>query len=71
MREARVSKLVENLELKLSIFTESATGNAAQDRDIMNSWKQICALEAEDLRNESYGVELLNTVGGAYVAKAR
>ncbi|KAF8321237.1 DnaJ-domain-containing protein [Clavulina sp. PMI_390] len=70
-REARVSKLVENLERKLSIYTESATGVAASDVDVMRSWKQICAIEAEDLKNESYGVELLHAVGSTYVAKAR
>lgn len=66
-----MSKLVENLERKLSIYTESATGIPASDADIMRSWKQICALEAEDLKNESYGVELLHAVGATYVAKSR
>jgi len=37
----------------------------------VNSWKQICALEAEDLKRESYGVELLHAVGFTYIAKAR
>ena len=70
-REARVSKLLENLERKLSIYTESATGVPGADLDVMQSWKQICALEAEDLKTESYGVELLHAVGATYVAKAR
>jgi len=37
----------------------------------MRSWGQICTLEAEDLKNESYGAELLHAVGATYVAKAR
>jgi hypothetical protein len=64
-----VQKLVTNLERKLSIFTESATG--INDEDVVNSWKQISALEAEDLKRESYGVELLHAVGFTYIAKAR
>jgi hypothetical protein len=77
------------LERKLSIFTESATG--PYDRDVTNSWKTICQLEAEcvisllylfdlsqlyhvsvsGLKKESYGVELLQTIGFVYVAKAK
>jgi hypothetical protein len=55
----------------LGIYTESATGVPVADVDVMQSWKQICALEAEDLKNESYGVELMHAVGATYVAKAR
>ena len=44
-REVRVKKLVENLELKLSIFTESATG--PNDKEVTESWRTICNLEAE------------------------
>lgn len=36
---------VENLQRKLSIFTESATGPS--DADVSNSWRTICQLEAE------------------------
>jgi len=44
-RAERVNKLVENLERKLGIFTESATG--PDDRDVTQSFKTICELEAE------------------------
>ena len=44
-REARVKKLVDELERKLSIFTESATG--PNDRDVSRSWREICEIEAE------------------------
>lgn len=78
---------MENLERKLSIFTESATG--PDDADVSNSWRTICQLEAEygfhyfrkflnmtslstrELRKESYGVELLNAIGFVYVSKAK
>lgn len=45
VREERIKKLVENLDRKLSIFTESATG--PNDPDVTSSWRTICALEAE------------------------
>ncbi|KAI5122414.1 hypothetical protein M0805_002964 [Coniferiporia weirii] len=68
-REERVKKLVQELERKLSIFTESASG--PNDRDVTNSWRTICELEAEELKKESYGTELLNTIGFVYSSKSR
>ncbi|KAF8970957.1 X-domain of DnaJ-containing-domain-containing protein [Flammula alnicola] len=68
-RAERVKKLVENMERKLSIFTESATG--PDDPDVSSSWRTICQLEAEELKRESYGVELLQTIGFVYVSKAK
>ena len=68
-REERVAKLVDNLERKLSIFTESAVG--PNDKDVMNSWKLICELEAQELVHESYGYELLQTIGFVYLSKAK
>jgi len=68
-RAERVKKLVNNLERKLSIFTESATG--PNDPDVSGSWRTICELEAEELKRESYGVELLQTIGFVYVSKAK
>ncbi|KAF8516195.1 X-domain of DnaJ-containing-domain-containing protein [Hysterangium stoloniferum] len=67
--EERVGKLVEELERKLSIFTEPATG--VDDKEITLSWRSICELEAEQLRDESYGVELLHSIGFVYTSKAR
>ncbi|KAK7462901.1 DnaJ-like protein [Stygiomarasmius scandens] len=68
-RAERVNKLVENLERKLGIFTESATG--VNDRDVTQSFRTICELEAEDLARESYGPELLQAIGFVYVSKAK
>ena len=45
VREERVSKLFENLERKVAIFTEIAAG--PNDRDMLNGYKQMCELEAE------------------------
>jgi hypothetical protein len=44
-REERIQKLVEQLERKLSIYVESATG--PNDQDVGKSWREICRLEAE------------------------
>ena len=42
---ASAAKLVHNLEHKLNIFTELATGHS--DPDVSSSWGMICQLEAE------------------------
>ncbi|KIJ47798.1 hypothetical protein M422DRAFT_163506 [Sphaerobolus stellatus SS14] len=69
IKEERIRKLVEELERKLSIFTESATG--VDDVEVTKSWRTICELDAEQLKDESYGVELLHTIGFVYAQKAR
>ncbi|KII84729.1 hypothetical protein PLICRDRAFT_146200 [Plicaturopsis crispa FD-325 SS-3] len=69
VRAERIQKLVDELCRKLSIFTESATG--PDDKDVMSSWRTICELEAEELKKESYGVELLQAIGFVYVSKAK
>ncbi|KAF9445203.1 DnaJ-domain-containing protein [Macrolepiota fuliginosa MF-IS2] len=68
-RAKRVDQLVENLTRKLSIFTESAAG--PDDADVSKSWRTICEIEAEDLKRESYGHELLQAIGFVYVSKAK
>ncbi|KAL7422956.1 DnaJ-like protein [Cryptotrichosporon argae] len=69
IRKARVDKLAANLVNKLSIFTEAAKG--PDDKLVGASFKQICKLEAEDLREESYGLEMLHAIGRAYQQKAQ
>ncbi|KAI0276240.1 DnaJ-domain-containing protein [Russula aff. rugulosa BPL654] len=68
-REERVQKLIENLRHKLGIFTESAT--SVDDPGASESWRTICSIEAEELKGESYGVELLHAIGFVYSAKAK
>ncbi|KZW03145.1 DnaJ-domain-containing protein [Exidia glandulosa HHB12029] len=68
-REERVSQLVENLDRKLSVYTEAANG--FNDREVTDSWRKICQLEADELKRESYGIELLHTIGFVYAAKAK
>ncbi|KAI6012205.1 DnaJ-domain-containing protein [Pisolithus marmoratus] len=74
-RAERVGKLVENLERKLAIFTESASG--PDDLNVITSWRHLCQMEARhavfyhELKKESYGVELLHAIGFVYVSKAK
>ena len=69
MRAERVQKLVENLDRKLSIFTESAT--SPNDAQVTESFRTICRLEAEELKQESYGVDLLHAIGFVYAQKGK
>ena len=78
-----MGKLVVNLEQKLGIFTVSVLG--PNDLDVSKSWFTICQLEAEciaflsqklkhsfshrKLKCESYGLDLLHTIGFVYVSK--
>lgn len=72
-REARVAGLVEKLARKLSIYTESVAtaGDDAQTDEVRAGFREIVRLEAEELKTENYGVELLHAVGFVYVAKSR
>lgn len=67
-RKERVEKLAENLIRKLSIFTEAAKG--PDDPQVGPSFKEICRLEAEDLKTESYGIELLHSLGSVYRSRS-
>jgi hypothetical protein len=66
IRQKRVDTLVEKLVYRLSLYTElpdtSPTSVAA--------FTNIVQIEAEDLKYESYGVELLHAIGFTYTMKA-
>jgi len=68
IRKERVDKLAINLKNKLAIFTEAARG--PEDKQVGNSFREKCRLEAEQLKDENYGVELLHAIGRAYQAKS-
>ncbi|CED83111.1 Molecular chaperone (DnaJ superfamily) [Phaffia rhodozyma] len=78
-RKERVDKLVVNLEKKLAIFVEGVQGSGAgrpedmgrAEKEVGESFKTICSLEAEELVLESYGHELLQAVGSTYSARGR
>jgi len=38
---------------------------------VTHSWKTICQIEAEELKTESYGVDLLQAIGFVYASKAK
>ena len=65
-RTKRVDTLVTKLINKLSLYTElndtSPTSIAA--------FTNIIQIEAEDLKHENYGLELLHAIGGTYTMKA-
>ncbi|ORZ35157.1 X-domain of DnaJ-containing-domain-containing protein [Catenaria anguillulae PL171] len=65
-REARVAKLVSNLIHKLSILTETD-----MDEKATKAFEQIVKMEADELKEESYGVELLHATGYTYTLKAK
>ncbi|CAD6884306.1 unnamed protein product [Tilletia controversa] len=73
-REERVKALSEKLIRKLSVYTESIRGagvDADLAKEVEKSFKEINRIEAEELKGESYGVELLHAVGSQYVAKSK
>jgi len=64
-----VSKLVEKLKHKLCLYTEDAQEEF--DQRVMNSVKMIWEIERDTLSEESFGPELLRTVGATYLAKSK
>ncbi|KAK0533747.1 DnaJ-like protein [Tilletia horrida] len=73
-REERVSALAEKLIRKLSVYTESVRGAGGDTdlvREVEKSFREINRIEAEELKGENYGVELLHAVGSQYVAKSK
>ncbi|KAI9311481.1 X-domain of DnaJ-containing-domain-containing protein [Dichotomocladium elegans] len=64
-RAKRVETLVEKLSNKLSLYTETEMSPSAQA-----AFTNIIQIEAEDLKHENYGVELLHAIGGTYTMKA-
>ncbi|KAF9961014.1 hypothetical protein BGZ72_005137, partial [Mortierella alpina] len=65
-RQARVDKLVKNLIHKLSIYTDGPC-----DYTAAKAYQEMVRLEAEELKAESYGVELLHAIGFTYTLKAK
>ncbi|KAI8355136.1 X-domain of DnaJ-containing-domain-containing protein [Blakeslea trispora] len=65
-QQERVDKLAENLKMKLAMFTESSG-----DQQSINEFQELIKKEAEKLKIESYGIELLHSIGGVYSLKAK
>lgn len=69
IREARVTHLADVLTRKLCLYTEQAEQEV--DPETVSTVKLIWTIEKEMLSQESFGPELLRTVGQTYTAKAR
>lgn len=65
-RQKRVDTLVEKLIYKLSLYTELPDTSPAS----VAAFTNIIQIEAEDLKHESYGIELLHAIGFTYTMKA-
>ncbi|KAF9578574.1 hypothetical protein BGW38_005559 [Lunasporangiospora selenospora] len=65
-RQARVDKLVKTLVHRLNIYTEGPC-----DTPATKAYQEQMRLEAEELKTESYGVELLHAIGFTYTLKAK
>ncbi|CAO3626008.1 unnamed protein product [Mucor hiemalis] len=65
-QQERVDKLAETLKLKLAIYTESEG-----DEQAVKAFQDQIKMEADKLKNESYGLELLHSIGGVYQLKAK
>lgn len=66
VRAKRVDGLAQKLINKLSLYTEMADTSPSS----IAAFTNIVQIEAEDLKHENYGVELLHAIGGTYTMKA-
>src|SRR6266852_376789 len=67
--EARVRMLTEKLVERLRPFVEAKIPGGAGDEETA-AWEARIRREADDLKLESFGVELLHAIGTVYVTKA-
>ncbi|KAJ2027642.1 DnaJ-like protein [Coemansia sp. S2] len=67
-RIARVKELSDTLRQKLAIYVENTE---ADPTTALSAWEAQVKAEAEDLKTESLGVELLHTIGGVYRFQAK
>ncbi|TNY21712.1 X-domain of DnaJ-containing-domain-containing protein [Rhodotorula diobovata] len=69
VREQRVKHLADKLRDKLALYSEQASGE--EDAQIAEGVRTMWTIEAEELKKESYGVELLHAVGLVYTMKSK
>lgn len=65
IRDERVDKLAKKLLDRLSIWTETDMGP-----DVTRAFQEKTKLEVENLKMESFGVEILHAIGSTYLQKA-
>ncbi|GIJ91716.1 hypothetical protein Asppvi_010688 [Aspergillus pseudoviridinutans] len=64
-REERVNTLATKLVDKLSVWTETDKGP-----DVTRAFEEKIRLEVENLKMESFGLEILHAIGATYTSKA-
>lgn len=65
IRDERVNKLAKKLLDRLSIWTETDMGP-----DVTRAFQEMTRLEVENLKMESFGIEILHAIGSTYLQKA-
>ncbi|KAF2454314.1 X-domain of DnaJ-containing-domain-containing protein [Lineolata rhizophorae] len=65
VRDERVDTLAKKLVDRISIWTETDKGN-----DVTAAFKSKTQLEIENLKMESFGIEILHAIGATYLQKA-
>lgn len=64
VREERVDTLAKKLIDRISVWTETDKG-----KDVTEAFRGKTALEIENLKMESFGIEILHAIGATYLAK--
>ncbi|TPX15240.1 uncharacterized protein E0L32_004517 [Thyridium curvatum] len=65
VRQKRVDTLVSKLLDRVSVWTETDKG-----ADVTRAFQEKTRLEVEDLKMESFGLDILHAIGQTYVSKA-
>lgn len=63
-RKERVDKLTEKLLDRVSVWTETDKG-----RDVTESFRSKMRLEVEELKMESFGIDICHAIGQTYLSK--
>lgn len=64
VRQERVDTLARKLLDRISIWTETDKG-----KDVTAAFQEKMRLEVEDLKMESFGIDILHAIGAVYVSK--
>ncbi|KAK5126777.1 hypothetical protein LTR85_009711 [Meristemomyces frigidus] len=65
IRDERVNTLAKKLTDRISVWTETDKG-----KDVTHAFREKMRLEVENLKMESFGIEILHAIGQTYVSKA-
>ncbi|KAH6847057.1 X-domain of DnaJ-containing-domain-containing protein [Chaetomium sp. MPI-CAGE-AT-0009] len=65
IRQERVDTLAQKLLDRLSVWTETDRG-----KDVTAAFQEKTRLEVEELKMESFGLDILHAIGATYVSKA-